>query len=76
MRKTLKGITDAEGYRLKFSSGDLKIPPGFPSDESKISEPKIEGYITCYCFPKSLQNHFYNLKAELFEIIKYTPKII
>lgn len=76
MGKTLKSIIDAERHQLKFSLGDLKIPPGFPSDESKISEPKTEGYIICHCFPKSLQNHFYNLKAKLFEIIDYIPKIV
>lgn len=84
MRKTLKSITDAEGYRLKFSSGKLEIPYASPNTISdttaylskQTSSSEKKRYITCHCFLKSLQNHFYNLKAKLFEIINYIPKII
>ena len=79
MKKNLREIVDADGIPIKSSASHepLKIPYVVPTNITKPApQTETKQYLTCYCFPKSLQNHFYNLKAKLFKIIEYIPKII
>lgn len=74
MGKTLRSIVDTGRNKMTFSQGDLRIPSESPQETFKSSLPERQ-YITCFCFLKSAQQYFDNLKVRIFKIIKYIPKI-
>ena len=71
MSKTLKSITDAEGQEMKFSAGNLELPPHCPLETSKSPSPKTrETKETRICstyhfFSKVIKSSLHNFLNDL-----------